>query len=79
MEPPCRPLYAELGEWVPTALTARSGPRQVVTAPEAPYLGAVPGPEDLLPGPGARLSETTLAEWLARACGATRRRGPDRR
>ncbi|ADJ45230.1 nucleotide-diphosphate-sugar epimerase/NmrA family protein [Amycolatopsis mediterranei S699] len=56
-----------LAEWVRTALTARSDPRQVVTDPEAPYFGAVPGPEDLLPGPGARLAETTLAEWLARA------------
>ncbi len=55
-----------LDEWVRTALTARSDPRPVVTDPRAPYFGAVPGPEDLLPGPGARLSETTLAEWLAR-------------
>jgi uncharacterized protein YbjT (DUF2867 family) len=54
-----------LDEWVRTVLTARSDPRQVVTDPEAPYFGAVPGPEDLLPGPGARLAETTLAEWLA--------------
>ncbi|WP_086846403.1 SDR family oxidoreductase [Amycolatopsis kentuckyensis] len=56
-----------LDEWVRTVLTARSDPRQVVTDPRAPYFGAVPGPEDLLPGPGARLAETTLAEWLARA------------
>jgi uncharacterized protein YbjT (DUF2867 family) len=54
-----------LDEWVRTVLTARSDPRQVVTDPAAPYFGAVPGPEDLLPGPGARLAETTLAEWLA--------------
>nr|WP_229903214.1 NmrA family NAD(P)-binding protein [Amycolatopsis bullii] len=56
-----------LDEWVRTVLTVRSDPRQVVTDPRAPYFGAVPGPEDLLPGPGARLAETTLAEWLARA------------
>ncbi len=56
-----------LDEWVRTVLTARSDPRQVVTDPEAPYFGAVPGPEDLLPGPGARLAETTLAEWLAQS------------
>ncbi|QKV80182.1 SDR family oxidoreductase [Amycolatopsis sp. Hca4] len=55
-----------LDEWVRTVLTARSDPRPVVTDPRAPYFGAVPGPEDLLPGPGARLSETTLARWLAR-------------
>jgi uncharacterized protein YbjT (DUF2867 family) len=56
-----------LDEWVRTVLTARSDPRQVVTDPAAPYFGAVPGPEDLLPGPGARLAETTLAEWLAQS------------
>ncbi|MFI5592013.1 SDR family oxidoreductase [Amycolatopsis sp. NPDC051758] len=54
-----------LDEWVRTVLTARSDPRQVVTDPQAPYFGAVPGPEDLLPGPGAHLAETTLAAWLA--------------
>ncbi|MEV5721089.1 hypothetical protein AB0L41_45105 [Amycolatopsis mediterranei] len=41
-------------------LTERSDPGQVVTDPRAPYFGAVPGP-------GARLAETTLAEWLARS------------
>jgi uncharacterized protein YbjT (DUF2867 family) len=56
-----------LDEWVRTVLTARSDPRQVVTDPRAPYFGAVPGPEDLLPGPGAQLAETRLADWLARA------------
>ncbi|MGW3997357.1 SDR family oxidoreductase [Amycolatopsis sp. NPDC004772] len=56
-----------LDEWVRTVLTARSDPRPVVTDPRAPYFGAVPGPEDLLPGPGARLADTTLAEWLGRA------------
>ena len=54
-----------LDEWVRTVLTARSDPRQVVTDPQAPYFGAVPGPEDLLPGPGAHLAETTLSAWLA--------------
>jgi uncharacterized protein YbjT (DUF2867 family) len=56
-----------LDEWVRTVLTARSDPREVVTDPQAPYFGAVPGPEDLLPGPGARLAQTTLTEWLARS------------
>jgi uncharacterized protein YbjT (DUF2867 family) len=56
-----------LDEWVRTVLTARSDPRQVVTDPRAPYFGAVPGPEDLLPGPGAQLAQTTLADWLARS------------
>ncbi|WP_206784867.1 SDR family oxidoreductase [Amycolatopsis sp. MtRt-6] len=61
------PEVLGLDEWVRTVLTARSDPRQVVTDPRAPYFGAVPGRADLLPGAGARLSETTLAEWLARA------------
>ncbi|WP_103354476.1 SDR family oxidoreductase [Amycolatopsis sp. CA-128772] len=55
-----------LDEWVRTVLTARADPRPVVTDPQAPYFGAVPGPADLLPGPGARLAGTTLAQWLAR-------------
>jgi uncharacterized protein YbjT (DUF2867 family) len=56
-----------LDEWVRTVLTARNDPREVVTDPEAPYFGAVPGPRDLLPGPGAKLAETKLADWLARS------------
>lgn len=56
-----------LDEWVRTVLTAREDPREVVTDPEAPYFGAVPGPRDLLPGPDAKLAETKLADWLARS------------
>ncbi len=56
-----------LDEWVRRVLTARSDPREVVTDPAAPYFGAVPGPEDLLPGPGAHLAETTLGTWLTRS------------
>lgn len=55
-----------LDEWVRTVLTARADPRPVVTDPRAPYFGAVPGPDDLLPGPAATLARTTLAAWLAR-------------
>ncbi|MGW5714652.1 SDR family oxidoreductase [Amycolatopsis sp. NPDC003865] len=56
-----------LDEWVRTVLAARQDPREVVSDPRAPYFGAVPGAEDLLPGPGARLAETKLADWLARS------------
>ncbi|GAB3157873.1 NAD(P)H-binding protein [Amycolatopsis stemonae] len=56
-----------LDEWVRTVLAAREDPREVVTDARAPYFGAVPGAEDLLPGPGARLGETKLADWLARS------------
>ena len=56
-----------LDEWVRTVLTARKDPREVVTDPAAPYFGAVPGPAELLPGPGAKLAETKLADWLARS------------
>ena len=56
-----------LDEWVRRVLTARQDPREVVTDPAAPYFGAVPGAADLLPGPGARLAETKLADWLAKS------------
>ncbi|WP_280339649.1 SDR family oxidoreductase [Nocardia neocaledoniensis] len=55
-----------LDEWIRTVLTARSDPREVVTDPQARYFGAILGPDSLLPGAGAQLASTTLAEWLAR-------------
>ncbi|WP_372666303.1 SDR family oxidoreductase [Amycolatopsis kentuckyensis] len=61
------PEVLGLDEWVRKVLTARQDPREVVTDPKAPYFGAVPGAKDLLPGPGARLGETKLADWLARS------------
>jgi uncharacterized protein YbjT (DUF2867 family) len=54
-----------LDEWIATVLAARGDDRQVVNDPKAPFFGAVPGKDALLPGPGAELATTTLAEWLA--------------
>ncbi|MEV4316157.1 SDR family oxidoreductase [Actinocrispum sp. NPDC049592] len=55
-----------LDSWIRTVLVARSDPREVVTDPNAPYFGAVPSENDLLPGPGVTLATTTLGDWLAR-------------
>ncbi|MFD9669622.1 SDR family oxidoreductase [Rhodococcus sp. NPDC059968] len=54
-----------LDQWIGTVLTARRDPREVITDPQAQYFGAVPDRE-LLPGPGARLAQTRLSEWLTR-------------
>ncbi|MFI7669263.1 hypothetical protein [Nocardia sp. NPDC049526] len=45
---------------------ARSGPREVVTEPQAPYFGAVLEQASLLPGEHARVAQTRLSEWSAR-------------
>ncbi|WP_227980681.1 SDR family oxidoreductase [Nocardia spumae] len=54
-----------LDQWIRTVLAARSDSREVVSDPRSPYFGAVLQADSLLPGPGARLAETRLAEWLA--------------
>jgi uncharacterized protein YbjT (DUF2867 family) len=53
-----------LDEWVGKVLAARGDARQVVNDPKAPFFGAVPGKDVLLPGPDAELTKTTLADWL---------------
>jgi uncharacterized protein YbjT (DUF2867 family) len=55
-----------LDEWIRTVLAARSDTREVVSDPQARYFGTLLEKDSLLPGPGARLAETRLAEWLAR-------------
>ncbi|MGW6427079.1 SDR family oxidoreductase [Nocardia sp. NPDC055053] len=54
-----------LDQWIRTVLAARHDPREVITDPQAGYFGAAPDRE-LLPGPGARLAQTRLSEWLTR-------------
>ena len=54
-----------LAEWIRTVLTARGDRREVVVDPKAPFFGAVPRREALLPSHGAELATTTLTEWLA--------------
>ncbi len=51
-------------EFVRTALTFRGDPRNVVTDPEARYWGVLLNKDTLLPGPGAQLAATRLADWL---------------
>lgn len=45
-------------------LSAKADPRPVIADPAAPYFGAVLAERSLAPGPGARLGETSLADWL---------------
>jgi uncharacterized protein YbjT (DUF2867 family) len=45
-------------------LSARADPRLVVPDPTAPYFGAVLEERSLTPSPGARLGQTTVADWL---------------
>lgn len=60
------PEVLGMDQWIGTVLTARSDPREVITDPQARYFGAVLQRDSLLPGSGAQLARTRLAEWLAR-------------
>ena len=53
-----------LDEWIRTVLAAHGDQRAVVLDPKAPFFGAVPRKDALLPSPGAEIAKTTLAEWL---------------
>ncbi|TWP53761.1 SDR family oxidoreductase [Lentzea tibetensis] len=55
-----------MDEWIRTVLTARADARQVVTDPSAQYFGTLLEQDSLVPGDGAELSSTSLADWLAR-------------
>lgn len=55
-----------LDEWIRTVLTARSDSREVVTDPGAQYFGTKLEADSLVPGDGAQLGQTSLADWLAR-------------
>lgn len=59
------PEAFQLDEFIRDALAAENDPRTVVTDPGAPYSGAPVEETTLLPGPGARLAETTFSDWLA--------------
>ena len=56
-----------MDELIATGLAAMGDPRTVVTDATAPYFGAVLHGDELIPGPDAQLSTTTLSEWLARS------------
>lgn len=54
-----------MDEWIRTVLTARADARQVVTDPSAKYFGTLLQRDSLVPGDGAQLAPTSLADWLA--------------
>lgn len=58
------PETLTMDEWIRRGLTFRKDPREVVTDDDARYFGAKPGKDGLLPGPGAELAKTSLADWL---------------
>ncbi|MBB4905864.1 SDR family oxidoreductase [Actinophytocola algeriensis] len=58
------PEVLTMDEWIRQGLAFRADPRTVVTDDEARYFGAKPGKDGLLPGPGAQLAGTRLADWL---------------
>ncbi|MFB9904161.1 SDR family oxidoreductase [Allokutzneria oryzae] len=60
------PEALTLDEWIRAVLTARADTRQIVSDPNARYFGALLGHDSLLPGAGAHLARTSLADWLAR-------------
>ncbi len=58
------PEQFRLVDLIRRALAHHDDPRDVITDPGARYFGAVLRERTLLPGPGARLAETSLADWL---------------
>jgi uncharacterized protein YbjT (DUF2867 family) len=58
------PEKFRLDELVRQFLAARKDPREVVADPQARYYGFEPSENTLLPGDGARLSETRFETWL---------------
>jgi uncharacterized protein YbjT (DUF2867 family) len=47
-------------------LQALNDSRQVIADPQAPYFGAVPSEQSLVPLNGAQLGEIRFEDWLAR-------------
>ena len=68
------PEKFRLDELVRQYLAANKDPREVVTDPKARYYGIEVSEKTLVPGDGARLSETRFETWLtqsaAKAAGA---------
>jgi uncharacterized protein YbjT (DUF2867 family) len=52
-------------EFIRIDLAAEADPRTVIGDPDAHYFGTKLTGTELVPGPGAQLSTTTFAEWLA--------------
>jgi len=60
------PERLELDGFVRVGLRASGDPRTVLTDPDAPYFGAHPGEETLVPAAGAQLGATRFEDWLSR-------------
>ncbi|MGW3356813.1 SDR family oxidoreductase [Streptomyces bungoensis] len=52
-------------DFIRKGLAVHNDPRTVVTDPQGLYWGAALEESDLLPGPGARIGETSFADWSA--------------
>ncbi|SNT55745.1 Uncharacterized conserved protein YbjT, contains NAD(P)-binding and DUF2867 domains [Asanoa hainanensis] len=59
------PEQARFDELIRSNLAASHDPREVVADPTADYFGAVLAQNSLVPGPGARIADTRLADWRA--------------
>jgi uncharacterized protein YbjT (DUF2867 family) len=59
------PDRVRFDEFIRNALAERGDEREVVADPQARYFGAVLADEDLVPGPGATIAETSYAEWAS--------------
>jgi uncharacterized protein YbjT (DUF2867 family) len=66
------PDKVRFDEFVRGVLADRGDEREVVTDPHARYFGAELGEDDLVPGPGATLAETTFADWASAQATAVR-------
>ncbi|MEW9533386.1 SDR family oxidoreductase [Microbispora sp. NPDC049125] len=60
------PEQFRMDEFFREALAAWGDPREVVTDPQAPYFGSVPGERSLVPDDGAALGQIRYREWLDR-------------
>ena len=58
------PEAVPLDALIRRVLQARQDPREVVADPRASYFGTPIDEHSLVPGPGARIGRTTLAQWL---------------
>ena len=65
------PEKFHLDELVRKYVAAIKDPREVVTDPKARYYGVEVGEKTLIPGDGARLSETRFETWLSQPANQT--------
>lgn len=58
------PERFSIADFVSKGLAAKGDRRTVIADATAPYFGAIPAEKALVPGPDARLFDTTFANWL---------------